>query len=97
MRRVIQFARKVGICVRASFIIGLPGSDMAFFKKSLTFAEKLKLSPAGWNILVPYPATETHNWMLREARILRPWEEGFLILVQYLSLCLKQTPSVKKR
>jgi len=77
VRRVIQFAQKIGICVRASFIIGLPGSDMASFKKSLTFAEKLKLSSAGWNILVPYPTTEVYDWMLREAKILHPWEEGF--------------------
>ena len=77
IRQAIDIFRDHRIRVTGSFIVGLPGDNLKRARASVELAKRLKLSVAGWGMLVPYPGTEVWDWVNQNARILRDWRDGF--------------------
>lgn len=73
----IKFCRKYGLRVSGKFIIGLPGSNHDSTVVSIQWAKKMGFYDINWNLLVPYPGTEAYEYVRKNSRFIRPWEEGF--------------------
>jgi radical SAM superfamily enzyme YgiQ (UPF0313 family) len=67
-RQAVEMARKEGIGVLASFILGLPGETPDTLRRTLDFADSLKV-PYSLNLLTPYLGTEirerAEEWGIR--------------------------------
>ncbi|MBI2579905.1 MAG: radical SAM protein [Candidatus Aenigmarchaeota archaeon] len=59
----INLAKKAGIAVGATFIIGHPEETYNDFLDSLRIAESLPVDHISFYNLVPYPGTELYNWV----------------------------------
>lgn len=58
----IKSAKKAGIKVFCSFIIGLPGETRETFRETLSLIKRTLPTSAQFNIAVPYPGTELYNY-----------------------------------
>jgi radical SAM superfamily enzyme YgiQ (UPF0313 family) len=56
--RNIEFASKIGIITRGTFILGFPGESVQEIKQTLAAAMKSKLDMAAFFSAVPFPNTE---------------------------------------
>ncbi len=61
VKKAVEFAKKVGIEVVCSFIIGAPSETREDIKRTLRLAIKLGPDYAQFSILTPYPGTEIYN------------------------------------
>lgn len=61
---------KMGILVHASMIFGFDDDTQGTFQETLRFLVKNKIGTASFNILTPYPGTQTFCKMQSEGRIL---------------------------
>ena len=61
VRNAVKWAKDVGIEVRASFMLGLPGETKELAKKTIRFAKELDPDFAQFNITTPYPGTELNK------------------------------------
>ncbi len=78
IKAAVLSLKAVGIKVGGFFIIGLPGSTRELDLKSLALAQELGIE-AWWFNYVPYRFTRSGEWVMQNARILRPPEAS----VQY--------------
>jgi len=76
---MIKMAQEVGMDVYGNFIIGLPSSTLASTRKTIDFARGLKLDSSIFNLLVPFPGTESWDWVNANGRWLLDWKDGFMI------------------
>ena len=53
----IRFLEKLGIKVKAMYIIGMPSDTEETYKKTLKFAKKINSSFAQFSVFTPYPGT----------------------------------------
>ena len=53
----INFLEKIGINVKAMYIIGMPTDSPSNFLKTINFAKKLNSTFAQFNVFTPYPGT----------------------------------------
>lgn len=53
----IDYLEKIGIKVKAMYIIGLPTDDKITFAKTLDYAKKINSSYAQFSVFTPYPGT----------------------------------------
>ena len=60
--RAVRLTRKVGIDVRATFMLGNPGETEETMKETLAFAMRLGPEIALFNITTPFPGTEMFDW-----------------------------------
>lgn len=58
-RKAFRLAHKVGIKTSAGFIFGFPGETMESIERTIDFAVELNPNVALFNVLVPFPGTET--------------------------------------
>jgi radical SAM superfamily enzyme YgiQ (UPF0313 family) len=58
----VRITRKVGIDVRAAFMLGNPGETKETLEETLTYAIKLNPEIAIFNITTPFPGTEMFDW-----------------------------------
>jgi anaerobic magnesium-protoporphyrin IX monomethyl ester cyclase len=74
----ISIAKKTGLQVTGSFIVGLPGSTYDLDRISLQRAKSLKLNMGFANLFVPCPGTTFWDMMIHdpEVRFLKHWNEG---------------------
>jgi len=77
VKEAIIMSKKLSFYVQGKFIIGLPYSTKKTFKNSLKFALSLPLDEANWNMLVPYPGTQVYDWVMKNGKFLKPWQQGF--------------------
>jgi radical SAM superfamily enzyme YgiQ (UPF0313 family) len=67
-RQAVEMTRKAGIGVLASFVLGLPGETPETLKKTVDFADSLRV-PYSLNLLTPYVGTEVREgaeaWEIR--------------------------------
>tara|TARA_Y100000310_G_scaffold339426_1_gene432033 strand:- start:335 stop:1777 length:1443 start_codon:yes stop_codon:yes gene_type:complete len=59
--RAVELTHKVGLSVRADFIIGTPGETYESARKTVDFAKRMNMDFAHFNKFTPYPGTEIYN------------------------------------
>jgi len=64
--KAVKLAKKVGLSVRADFLMGVPGENLTTMGKTLEFAKKISPSFAHFNKFTPYPGTEIYNRLVNE-------------------------------
>ena len=57
----VKSIEKVGIKVKAMYIIGMPADTDAKFKNTVNFAKKIKSSYAQFSVFTPYPGTPVYS------------------------------------
>ena len=73
---VIKKLHNAGIGVHGFFIFGLDGDDAGSFKRTVCFAQKVRLESAQFDILTPYPGTAIFESLDKEGRILnKDWSQ----------------------
>jgi radical SAM superfamily enzyme YgiQ (UPF0313 family) len=85
---VIKKIHSHGIAVHGFFIFGLDGDDAGVFKKTVRWAQKMRLESAQFDILVPYPGTAIYQSMHNEGRILtKDWTQyGYNLVFKLQSM-----------
>ncbi len=66
---VCKIARKKGLVVAASFIIGFPGETTEMTKQTIDFAKSLDIHYAQFSIMVPYPGTPLFDQLKADGEI----------------------------
>jgi radical SAM superfamily enzyme YgiQ (UPF0313 family) len=64
--KAVKLCHKVGISVRANFIVGTPFDTMETMEKDLQGAIKLNTSFAHFNKFEPYPGSELYKVLARQ-------------------------------
>ena len=71
---VIKKIHSYGIGIHGFFIFGLDEDDEGSFKRTVQFAQKMRLESAQFDLLTPYPGTETYKSLDKAGRIVtRDW------------------------
>ncbi len=78
----VKWAKDAGLKTSVNFIIGHQGETMETARESLEFARSLEADFVNFYNLVPYPGTETYEWVKKNARMLVP-EEDYLRHISY--------------
>lgn len=79
-----RLCKKIGIEVRASFMIALPGENPALARKTIEFAKRLNPDYAQFCITTPYPATslyenaEKYGTLIEDFSKFNIWEPVFV-------------------
>jgi radical SAM superfamily enzyme YgiQ (UPF0313 family) len=79
-----KLCKKIGIEVRASFMLALPGETPALAQKTINFAKRLNPDYAQFCITTPYPGTKLydtvneHGTMIQDYSKFNIWEPVFL-------------------
>jgi len=74
--KVVRLTQKVGIDVRAAFMLGNPGETEQSLRETLDFAIKLGPELAIFNITTPFPGTEMFAWADKHGYLTtRNWED----------------------
>ena len=73
----VKLCKKYNLRVSGKFIIGLPDSNPGSTKESILWAKRMGFSEVNWNLLVPYPGTGAYEFINKNGRFIRPWQEGF--------------------
>jgi radical SAM superfamily enzyme YgiQ (UPF0313 family) len=60
-RKAVNLTKSVGIQVRATFMLGLPGETLEQTKQTIRFAMELDPEIASFNITTPYPNTKLYD------------------------------------
>ena len=58
----IALTKKLGMDVRATFMLGNPGETLETMEKTIQFAIKTSPDVVVFNITTPYPGTKMFNW-----------------------------------
>ncbi|MCP4592664.1 MAG: radical SAM protein [bacterium] len=61
-RAAIRLAQKVGLEVRATFMLGNPGETVESMQRTTSYALELDPDLAVFNITTPYPGTQMFEW-----------------------------------
>ena len=77
IKNAVMMAKQAGIHVTGFFIVGLPLSTYEKDKQSMKAAKQLGLDSSLWGMFVPYPGTDTWDWVLGNAKMLHDWKSGF--------------------
>ena len=72
----VDMAKEAGLGVGGFFMIGNPGDSYDAFKKSYNFAKQPVFDEVRFYNTEPYPGTQLHEWIKKEARFLIPMEES---------------------
>lgn len=62
----VKLAQKVGLSVRADFIVGTPNETLESLRRTLDFAIRLKVDYAHFNKFIPLPGTELYETLTRQ-------------------------------
>jgi len=73
-REAVSIAKKVGIPVNTSFILGLPGENKNTLENTIDFAVELDADYATFSLATPYPGTEFYETACKEGTVLSSWE-----------------------
>ena len=74
--QVIRSMQKLGLDVRAAFMLGNPGETEATMEENIRFALRLDPDLVQFNITTPFPGTEMYRWADENDFLLtRNWED----------------------
>ena len=62
VKEIVHITKKIGIDVRAAFMLGNPGETKETMQKTIDYAINLSPDLAIFNITTPYPGTEMFKW-----------------------------------
>ena len=65
----IRVLKEADVPVRASLIIGLPGTTYASTCKAMEYFATLKIH-GEWYLATPFPGTELHDWVMEHGRLI---------------------------
>lgn len=57
----IRFLEKIGIRVKAMYIVGLPADTKSTYAKTFDYAKKIRSTYAQFNVFTPYPGTPVYK------------------------------------
>lgn len=69
----VKLAKKIGIPVNTSFVLGLPGETKETIMQTIDFAVELDADYASFSLATPYPGTEFYNIAMKEGVDLSDW------------------------
>lgn len=72
----IKLFKKFGIWVGTFHIIGLPGDTYERTMESYRRSKKLGVDRSVWQLLVPFPGTEVHQWVSQFGRQCSPYDQA---------------------
>jgi len=73
---VVRATQRIGIEVRAAFMLGNPGETVETMEENIRFAVRLKPDLALFNIATPYPGTEMFAWADRNGFLkTKDWQD----------------------
>lgn len=76
VEKAIQLTKRVGIDVRAAFMIGNPGETVQSLEDTMDFAIRLTPDLVIFNIATPFPGTEMFKWADEHGLLLtKDWED----------------------
>jgi anaerobic magnesium-protoporphyrin IX monomethyl ester cyclase len=67
-----RLIRKYGLVLGLCFVIGLPGDTLKRHARSVALARSLKPDYLFWNMCIPWPGTQVHQWYTTHGRIGNP-------------------------
>ena len=70
VKKAVALAKKAGLEVRGSFILGFPEDTEETMKKTIAFSCELDLDLASFYIATPYPGTDMFEWAEKNDRLL---------------------------
>jgi radical SAM superfamily enzyme YgiQ (UPF0313 family) len=71
----VRITRKVGIDIRAAFMLGNPGETEQTMEETLQYAMRLRPELVIFNIATPFPGTEMFDWASQQGLLkTRDWE-----------------------
>jgi radical SAM superfamily enzyme YgiQ (UPF0313 family) len=74
--QAVRITRKVGIDIRAAFMLGNPGETEQTLEETLQYAMRLRPELVIFNITTPFPGTEMFDWADRQGLLkTRDWED----------------------
>jgi radical SAM superfamily enzyme YgiQ (UPF0313 family) len=74
-QNAVKWAKKAGIKVYCSFILGLPGETLETVRETLGFIKRVLPTSAQFNVAVPYPGTELYHIVYGDrAQPLSSWD-----------------------
>ena len=81
---IIRRVHSHGIAVHGFFIFGLDEDNEDVFKRTVRFAQKMRLETAGFDFLTPYPGTALRESLDKAGRIIaRDWSRyGYEVLFE---------------
>jgi radical SAM superfamily enzyme YgiQ (UPF0313 family) len=74
--RAVEIAKRNGLKVSGSFIIGLPGSTYQTDMQSFEKAQKLGFDEMAWSLLIPYPGTPAYDWVLEHGTMYYDYKQA---------------------
>jgi radical SAM superfamily enzyme YgiQ (UPF0313 family) len=69
-KRIVQLAKKCGMTVKVSFMLGLPGETEATIRKTIDFAKTLPADILNFHIFIPFPGTELFQTISAQGALL---------------------------
>lgn len=72
-RTAVKLAKKMGIPVNTSFVLGLPGETKDTIVETIDFAVELDADYASFSLATPYPGTEFYTVAMKEGVDLSDW------------------------
>ncbi|MDO8733633.1 MAG: radical SAM protein [Elusimicrobiota bacterium] len=76
VKEIVNITKKIGLDVRAAFMLGNPGETKETMQKTIDYAINLAPDVAIFNITTPYPGSEMFRWAKESGILLTEnWDE----------------------
>ena len=82
VRQAVKWSNEAGIDNSLNFIIGHQGETMKTALETLKFANSVDTSFVNFYNLIPYPGTDTYDWVMEHGKMLVP-PESYLFNISY--------------
>lgn len=73
IEKAVKMARRAGLNVHASFMIGLPTEDRKSIRDTIDFAKKLDITSIQISIFSPLPGTELYDMLDKNGELTSSW------------------------
>lgn len=74
--QALEVAKRNGLRIEGSFIIGLPGSTYKTVMDSFKRAQEVGFDEMGWSLLIPYPGTQAYDWVQEHGTMYYNYKEA---------------------